>query len=136
MLAAFKEHRLAERHFVQTTGYGYNDEGREVTDKIYATIFGAGTALVRSQFFSGTHAIVTALFGVLRPGDCTVSITNTLLLSNPPLIAQGVRHPRRLRIYRQINLLPGGIIDTPQRAPLRRTRKMVYLQRLWRYESF
>ncbi len=139
VLAAFKEHRLAERHFVQTTGYGYNDEGREVTDKIYATIFGAEAALVRSQFFSGTHAIVTALFGVLRPGDEMLSITNAPYAT----VKSAVDSPKASGTlkdfgisYRQINLLPGGIIDTPRvLSAIAPNTKMVYLQRSTGYDD-
>lgn len=59
--------------FAGTTGYGYDDQGRDVLDEIYAEIFGAEDALVRIQFVNGTHAIASALYGALRPGDVLVS---------------------------------------------------------------
>lgn len=73
VLAAFQKHRVAEGDFVGTTGYGYDDVGRDKLERIYADIFGAEDALVRLQFVNGTHAITSALFGCLRPGDTLVS---------------------------------------------------------------
>lgn len=73
VLASFQHHRVAEAHFAGTTGYGYDDLGRDVLDAIYADLFGTEDALVRIGFVNGTHAIATALFGVLRPGDTLVS---------------------------------------------------------------
>jgi len=75
VLSAFKKNRLAESHFFGTSGYGYNDMGREVIEKIYADIFGVEDALVRLQFVSGTHAISTCFFGILRPGDTLLAIS-------------------------------------------------------------
>ena len=73
VLAAFQKHRVAEGDFVGTTGYGYDDIGRDKLERIYADIFGTEDALVRLQFVNGTHAITSALFGCLRPGDTLVS---------------------------------------------------------------
>ena len=73
VLSAFQTHRVAEGDFVGTTGYGYDDQGRDKLEAIYADIFGTEDALVRLNFVNGTHAITTALFGVLRPGDTLVS---------------------------------------------------------------
>ena len=73
VLAAFQKHRVAESYFAGTTGYGYDDIGRDKLDEIYADIFGTEAALVRIGFVNGTHAISTALFGALRPGDTLVS---------------------------------------------------------------
>ena len=75
VLNAFWNNRLSESHFSQTTGYGYDDIGRDVIEKIYAEIFGAEDALVRSQFISGSHALTVALFAYLRPGDTMLSIS-------------------------------------------------------------
>jgi cystathionine beta-lyase family protein involved in aluminum resistance len=69
VLQAFKENRVSDYHFHGTTGYGYSDSGRETLERVFANVFGAEKALVRSQIVSGTHAIALALFGVLRPGD-------------------------------------------------------------------
>ena len=73
VLAAFQKHRVAESDFAGTTGYGYDDIGRDKLDEIFAEIFGTEDALVRIGFVNGTHAITAALFGALRPGDVLVS---------------------------------------------------------------
>ena len=75
VINAFKENNVSEACFNMTTGYGYNDLGRDTIEKVYATIFKSEDALVRSQFISGTHALTTALFACLRPGDTMLSIT-------------------------------------------------------------
>ena len=73
VLAAFQKHRVADGYFAGTTGYGYDDMGRDKLDEIYADLFGAEAALVRIQFVNGTHAIASALFGALKAGDVLVS---------------------------------------------------------------
>lgn len=75
VIQAFQKHRVSDYHFSGSTGYGYNDRGREVLDLVYADVFGAEQAFVRPHFASGTHTISTALFGVLRPGDELLYIT-------------------------------------------------------------
>lgn len=75
VLKAFSNNRISDAHFASTTGYGYDDLGRDVLDKVYAEVFGAEDALVRHSFVNGTHAISTALFGVLRTGDKLVAVT-------------------------------------------------------------
>ena len=77
VLEAFIENRVDYHHFNQTDGYGYNDDGRDVIEKVYATIFKAEDALVRTQIISGTHALTVTLFGLLRPNDTILSITGT-----------------------------------------------------------
>lgn len=77
VIQSFQAHKVSDFHFADSTGYGYNDQGREILDLIYADVFGAEAALVRPHFVSGTHTISTALFGVLRPGDHMLSITGT-----------------------------------------------------------
>ena len=73
VLEAFQDHRVAEAYFSGTTGYGYDDLGRDKQDEIYAQIFGTEAALVRIQFVNGTHAIACALFGALKAGDVLLS---------------------------------------------------------------
>ena len=75
VLEAFRKHKVSDFHFADSTGYGYNDRGREILDLIYADVFGAEAGLVRPHFASGTHTIGVALFGVLRPGDELLYIT-------------------------------------------------------------
>ena len=73
VLSAFQKHRVADTYFQSTTGYGYDDLGREKLGDIYADIFGTEDAMVRINFVNGTHAIASALYGVLRPGDVLLS---------------------------------------------------------------
>lgn len=75
VLSAFHNNKVSELHFNSTTGYGYNDIGRDIIEKIYAEVLKGEDALVRSQFISGTHALTVALFGILRPNDVLLSIT-------------------------------------------------------------
>ncbi|NJN31536.1 MAG: methionine gamma-lyase family protein [Synechococcales cyanobacterium RM1_1_8] len=69
VLQAYRHHRVGAHHFASVSGYGHDDLGRQVLDRVFAEIMGAEAAIVRVQFVSGTHAIATALYGVLRPGD-------------------------------------------------------------------
>lgn len=75
VLDTFREHQVAYRHFAPTTGYGYDDVGRDTLEKIYAELFGTEAAIVRPQIASGTHAISLCLFGLVLPGDHIVSAT-------------------------------------------------------------
>ena len=108
VIEAFRDCNVTEDCFNMTTGYGYNDLGRDVIEKVYAHIFKSEDALVRCQFISGTHAISTALWACLRPGDTLLSITDkpyyTLdevigLKDNPSsLMSFGIK-------YKQIDLI-------------------------------
>ena len=75
ILNAFINNSVSEVHFNMTTGYGYNDIGRDTIERIYAEIFGAEDALVRGQFISGTHALTVCFQALLRPNDLLLSIT-------------------------------------------------------------
>lgn len=75
VMKAFSDNMIGEAHFVTTSGYGYDDVGREAIDRVYAEVFGCEDALVRHNIISGTHALSTALFSVLRPGDTLVAVT-------------------------------------------------------------
>ena len=77
VLRAFNNNKISEVHFNSTTGYGYDDVGRDAIEKVFAESLGAEDALVRSQFISGSHALCVALFAYLRPGDTMLSITGT-----------------------------------------------------------
>ncbi|SHH61725.1 Cystathionine beta-lyase family protein involved in aluminum resistance [Sporobacter termitidis DSM 10068] len=77
VLSAFQKHRVSEACLTGTTGYGYNDKGRDTLDLIYADVFGAESALVRIGFVNGTHAITAALFGAMVTGDILLSATGT-----------------------------------------------------------
>lgn len=76
ILNAFKEEKVSESDFNATTGYGYNDIGRDKLERIYKRVLGSEDALVRSQFISGSHALTVTLFALLRPGDTLLSITS------------------------------------------------------------
>lgn len=75
VLNAFREEKISESHFNMTTGYGYNDLGRDAIEKVFARVLKGESALVRNQFISGSHALSTTLFALLRPGDVMLSIT-------------------------------------------------------------
>ena len=76
VLKAFQDNKVSTSHFEGTTGYGYNDLGRDTIEKVFASILGCEDCLVRSQFISGTHVISTALFGCLRPNDLLLSVSS------------------------------------------------------------
>ena len=76
VLEYFREHRVSDAMFSGTTGYGYDDCGREALDRIYADVFGAESAFVRHSIANGTSALTIGLFGLLRPGDVMLSVTN------------------------------------------------------------
>ena len=133
VLDAFREFRVSDACFAGTTGYGYDDLGRETLEKIYAQVFGAEAALVRTTFVNGTHAIACALYGALQPGDLLLSVTgapyDTLHSAitgraRGSLAAYGVR-------YAQLDLATDGGPDYDsikiQVAALRPA--VVYLQR-------
>ena len=75
VLNAFQKNNISEMHFNSTTGYGYNDIGREAIERIFAEVLGAEDSLVRNQFISGTHALTVALFALLRPEDTMLAIS-------------------------------------------------------------
>ena len=77
VIRAFQKYRVSDYHFAGSTGYGYNDRGRETLDLVYAEVFGAEAAIVRPHLASGTHTIAVALFGILRPGDELLFVTGS-----------------------------------------------------------
>lgn len=117
VLEAFRKHRVSDYHFNPSTGYGYDDDGRDTLEKVYAEIFQAEAALVRPQIISGTHAISTALFGVLRPGDELIYVTGTpydTLLDIVGLTGNGIGSLKEFNIaYQHIDLLADGKVDIP-----------------------
>ena len=109
VLAAFQYHRVAEGYFAGTTGYGYDDLGRDKLDEIYADLFGTESALVRIQFVNGTHAIACALFGALRAGDVLVSPVGAPYDTLLGVVGAADKGPGSLKDYgveyRQVELL-------------------------------
>ncbi len=75
IINAFKKHNINESHFIGTTGYGYDDLGRDAIEDVFSTILDAEDSLVRTQFISGSHALTVTLFALLRPNDTLLSIT-------------------------------------------------------------
>ena len=134
VLKAFSDNRISESCFYGSTGYGYGDIGREAIDKVFAQVLGTEDALVRFNFVSGTHALSTALFGVLRTGDKIVSITgkpyDTLEevigiageKGNGSLMDYGVE-------YGQVDLLPDGEPDYDAITEGVKGAKVAYIQR-------
>ena len=127
---------LGDRHFTVSTGYGYDDVGREVVETIYADVFGAEDALVRPHISSGTHAISLALYGVLRPGDHLLAITGSpydtirsVIGLEEACVGQGTIKEFGVT-YDQIELLPDGSFDEAAiLAAITANTKMIYLQR-------
>lgn len=134
VLNAFAENRISESCFYGSTGYGYGDIGREALDKVYADVFGTEDALVRYNFVSGTHALSTALFGVLRKDDLLVSVTgkpyDTLEevigisgeAGNGSLMDYGIK-------YAQVDLNPDGSPDYDKITETVKNAKVAYIQR-------
>lgn len=109
VLGAFQKHRVSDSYFAGTTGYGYDDLGRDKLDAIYADIFQTEDALVRIQFVNGTHAITCALFGALKPGDVLVSAVGApydTLLGAIGVVDKGPGSLKDYGIeYRQVDLV-------------------------------
>ena len=137
VLEAFHKNNVSEVHFNSTSGYGYNDLGRDVIENVYSTIFNTEDALVRNQFISGTHALTVALFGLLRPNDVMLSISGLpydtlhevigLKENNSSLKSFGV-------IYKQIDLIDNDFDYETIKKSLDNV-KMVYIQRSKGYST-
>ena len=139
VLAAFQNHRVAEMHFAGTTGYGYDDIGRDTLDRIYAEVFGAEDALVRIQFVNGTHTLAAALFGMLRPGDTLVSAIGAPYDTLQTAIGLTGDAPGSLKdfgvSYRQADPAPDGKPDLAAIAEAVKGAKVVLVQRSRGYSS-
>ncbi|MCI9625326.1 MAG: hypothetical protein HFI90_00935 [Clostridia bacterium] len=113
VLNGFRKNAIREQHFLGTTGYGYDDLGREAIDALFADVFGAEDALVRMNIVSGTHALSLCLFGVLRPGDKLVSVTGNPYDTLAGVIsAEGQGSLKDFGVsYDKVPLLPDGTPD-------------------------
>lgn len=134
VLESFRKHQVSESHFYPSTGYGYDDHGRDTLEAVYADVFGGEAAIVRPQIISGTHAIATALFGVLRPGDELIYITGSPYDTLEEIVGvRGSGHGslREFGIsYRAIDLLEGGKVDFEKvETAITDKTKMVGIQR-------
>lgn len=138
MLKAFIDNNVSESIFAESTGYGYNDRGREIIDRVFAQAVGAEDALVRHNFTCGTHTLTVALFGVLRPGDVMLSVTGRPYDTILPVIGVGSTENENMGSlknygikYEEISLDGDGFMDYAEieerlkKGPV----KMVYIQR-------
>ena len=139
ILNAFKNNQVSESCFNSTTGYGYNDIGRDTIEKVYSEVLGSEDALVRNQFISGSHALTVALFGLLRPNDIMLSISGKpydtldsvigLCDNNSSLKSFGV-------IYKQVELDGDNFdVDGIKEELSKNTPKIVYIQRSKGYST-
>ena len=133
VLKAMQNNRLGEMHFHGSTGYGYDDAGREVIDKIYAEVFGAEDALVRYNFLSGTHVLTTALFGLLRPGDTLLAVTGKPYDSLDKVIGiKGEGHGSLKEFgvnYKQVDLKDDKVDYSALKTQLNENVKVAMIQR-------
>jgi len=139
VLAAMQKNRVSENHFAESTGYGYNDAGRETLEQVYADIFHTEAALVRPQLTCGTHALTVALSANLRPGDELFSP-----VGKPYDTLEGVIGIREQKgslaefgiTYRQTDLLPDGSFDFDGiRAAINEKTKLATIQRSKGYQT-
>ncbi|QGQ46297.1 aminotransferase class I/II-fold pyridoxal phosphate-dependent enzyme [Metabacillus sediminilitoris] len=134
VLRSFQKHRVSDSHFIPTTGYGYDDIGRDTLEAIYAEVFGGEAGLVRPQIISGTHAISIALFGILRPGDELVYITGKPYDTLEEIVGirgNGVGSLKEFQIdYKTVNLQDNGTIDfNAVKNAISSKTKMIGIQR-------
>ncbi|EIT86889.1 aluminum resistance protein [Fictibacillus macauensis ZFHKF-1] len=134
VLNSFKAHQVSDFHFTPSTGYGYDDAGRDTLEKVYASVFGAEAGLVRPQLISGTHAISTALFGVLRPGDELLYITGKpydTLQEIVGITGSGIGSLKEYNItYQHVALAATGGVDFDEVArQIKPETKMIGIQR-------
>ncbi len=141
MIKAFQNAGVRESYFSGSTGYGYDDFGRDALDRVYAFVFDAEDALVRHNFVSGTHALTVALFGMLRPGDTMLSVTGMPYDTIRSAIGIEGSYPGSLKDFDihfdMTELLPDGTLDYRQiEAELAQKKpKMVYIQRSRGYST-
>jgi cystathionine gamma-lyase len=124
VLKAFKDNRLTEEHFAERTGYGLDDAGRAVIDSIFAQIMGAEASAIRLQFVSGTHAIASAFFGNLLPGERIACLTGSPYDTLHKVIGHNNRTPGSLASlgidYIEANIEPSQIHEESAQTELRK----------------
>lgn len=138
VLDAFRAERISEAMFAPSTGYGYGDVGRDAADRVCARIFGSDAAFIRPSILSGTHAITVGLFGLLRPGDVMLSLTNAPYDTLHDVIGiKGADGSGSLAdfgvTYDQVDMTPDGKIDlgaVKEKLELHGSRvKVAFIQR-------
>lgn len=140
VLASFREKRVTDQHFNPSTGYGYDDFGRDTLEEVYADVFKAEAGLVRPQLISGTHAITTALFGIMRPGDDLLYITGQpydTLLEVVGVTGNGIGSFKEYQMgYDHVELLKDGSVDFEQvKEKMTPTTKVIAIQRSRGYDE-
>jgi cystathionine beta-lyase family protein involved in aluminum resistance len=139
VLQAFRDRRVGAHHFASVTGYGHDDAGRAVLDRVFAQIMGAEAAAVRVQFVSGTHAIACCLFGILRPGDELLSVVGAPYDTLEEVIGTRPGGSGSLKdfgiSYRQMELTSDGKVDWQALATaVKPQTRMVTIQRSCGYD--
>lgn len=140
VLEAFHSQKVSDHHFNPSTGYGYDDEGRDTLERVYAAVFKAEAALVRPQIISGTHAITISLFGVLRPGDELLYLTGKPYDTLDSIVSGGEQDTGSLRdfgiSYQHVPLAEDNSVDweTAKKAIHERT-KVIAIQRSRGYDT-
>ncbi len=133
VLDAMRECKVSDAHFNTTSGYAYDDIGRSKLEELYANIFGAERALVRTQFVSGTHALATVLFGILRPGDELVSLTGKPYDTMQTVIGYDNPSPGSLKefgvLYNELPMIEGKVDMEGIKNVITDKTKMVEIQR-------
>ncbi|MDF0725094.1 methionine gamma-lyase family protein [Cytobacillus sp. S13-E01] len=134
VLQSYQKYQVSDSHFIPSTGYGYDDMGRDTLEKIYADVFGGEAALVRPQIISGTHAISIALFGILRPNDELLYITGKPYDTLEEIVGirgSGVGSLKDFNIgYNTVELIDNGNIDYEEiRRSIHEQTKMIGIQR-------
>ncbi|MCD8327569.1 MAG: methionine gamma-lyase family protein [Ruminococcus sp.] len=134
VLYSFIKNRVSEASLKGTNGYGYGDVGRDTTDRVYADAFGAEDALVRHTFVNGTHALSTALFGVLRPNDTLLCVTGKPYDTLEEVIGLAGEKGKGSLIdfgvkYDEVDLLKDGTPDYEGIAKKAKSAKVIYIQR-------
>lgn len=134
VLESFQHYKVSDSHFIPSTGYGYDDIGRDTLEEVYARVFGGEAGLVRPQIISGTHAISTALFGILRPGDELLYMTGKPYDTLEEIVGirgKGTGSLKEFGIsYSSVPLGEDGYVDFEAvRSAIKPNTKMIGIQR-------
>lgn len=141
MIKAFQNAGVRESHLTGSTGYGYDDYGRDALDRVYSYVFDAEDTLLRYNFVSGTHALTVALFGILRPGDTMLCVTGMPYDTIRSAIGIEGSYPGSLKDFninfKMLQLLDNGTVDYDaiENSLISEKPKMIYIQRSRGYST-